>query len=487
MRAGAVVVPLDVKLSEAELTTILTDCAPRILCVSERYKAVAGTLRSRIPSIQLVAVLEEGCGQDGIPSMDQLVPHDPVPSRERGLDETAVIIYTSGTTGNPKGVMTTFGNLIFQVRAFEKLVEIGPNDRFLSILPLNHLLELTGGFLGVLHTGGTICYTDSLYPQEIAKAMQDRQITAMIGVPLFFKALKNNIEKELRHLNALGRLYVRCANALSRVAWWSPLRRLLFSPIHRKFGGRLRAFVSGAAPLEEEVARFFDRLGLPILQGYGLTETSPVISVNTLKANRIGSVGRPLEGTEVKIDVKEAGQAEGESLTRGPHVMKGYYKQPDLTNEVIDQEGWFHTGDLGRLDQDGFLYVTGRIKNLIVLGGGKKVHPEEVEAVLSRASAVKELCVLGRMSRDGHKAGREEVCAVVVPTDALAKRLPEDAKTVEQIIKQEFDLLAKDLAAYKRPSKIVIHSGELPKTATRKVKRPLVVQWLTSRGAEPTA
>jgi long-chain acyl-CoA synthetase len=483
VRAGAVVVPLDVKLSEAELVSILTDCAPRVLCVSAHYKAVARTLRSRIPSLELVAVLEEGGGEDGMPSIDQLVPREMLPSRERKLDETAVIIYTSGTTGSPKGVMTTFGNLIFQVRAFERLVEIGPSDRFLSILPLNHLLELTGGFLGVLHTGGTICYTNSLHPQEIANAMHEHRITAMIGVPLFFRALKTSIENGLRHLNGLGRFFLRWANALSHVVRWSPLRRLLFFPIHRKFGGRLRAFVSGAAPLDDGVARFFHRLGLPILQGYGLTETSPVISVNTLKANRIGSVGKPLEGTEVKIDVKEERDSEGEILTRGPHVMKGYYKRPDLTEEVVDRDGWFHTGDLGRIDEDGFLYITGRIKNLIVLGGGKKVHPEEVEAVLSRSAAVKEVCVVGWVSTDGAKAGTEEVCAVIVPSDTLMRHHQGHIGLVEQAIRDEVNHLSKDLASYKRPSRLVIRSEELPKTATRKIKRPLVVQWLDSQKA----
>ena len=472
IRSGAVVVPLDVKLTEAELTTILSDCEPKILCVSAHYKEMAEVLRARVPSIRTVTVLEE---------MEALEPGELLPSRERGLDETAVIIYTSGTTGNPKGVMATFRNLVFQVRNFERLVELGPGDRFLSILPLNHLLELTGGFLGVLHTGGMICYSSSLYPQEIAGFMRERKVTAMIGVPLFFQALKNSIEREVKHVNPLGRLFYRTAVRLAPAVPWRPARRALFLPIHRQMGGRLRAFVSGGAPLEEGVARFFDRMGLPVLQGYGLTETSPVISVNTLTANRIGSVGKPLPGVEVRIDLKEPGQAEGEILTRGPHVMKGYYKRPELTAEVLDPEGWLRTGDLGRLDRDGFLYVTGRIKNLIVLGGGKKVHPEEVEAVLSRGASVKEVCVLGRVAKEGARAGTEEVCAVIVPSDAVLREHQDRSGGVEQQIQEEVERLGKDLAVYKRPSKILIYPEELPKTATRKVKRPLVVRWLETQ------
>lgn len=472
VRSGAVVVPLDTKLTEAELTTILTDCAPGVLCVSAHYKEMAQTLQARVPSIRQVIALEE---------MQELTPRETLPSRERGLDEVAVIIYTSGTTGNPKGVMATFGNLVFQVKNFEQLVKLGPGDRFLSILPLNHLLELTGGFLGVLHTGGTVCYSSSLYPQDIARFMQERRVTAMIGVPLFFQAFKNSIEREVKHVNPLGRFFYRVAVRLAPAVPWRRARRALFFPIHRQMGGRLRAFVSGGAPLEEGVARFFDRMGLPLLQGYGLTETSPVISVNTLTANRIGSVGRPLPGAEVRIDLKEAGQAEGEILTRGPHVMKGYYKRPELTGEVLDPEGWFHTGDLGRMDKDGFLYVTGRIKNLIVLGGGKKVHPEEVEAVLSRAASVKEVCVVGCISKNGVRAGTEEVCAVIVPSDAVVREHQGRMEQVEQAIKEEVDRLGKDLAPYKRPSRMLVRTEEFPKTATRKVKRPLVIRWLESQ------
>ena len=174
---------------------------------------------------------------------------------------------------------------------------------------------------------------------------------------------------------------------------------------------------------------------------------------------------------------------EGEILTKGPHVMKGYYKRPDLTGEVIDQDGWFHTGDLGRFDEDGFLYVTGRIKNLIVLGGGKKVHPEEVEEVFSRSAAVKEVCVIGYVSKNGAKAGTEEVCAVIVPSDTVMRHHQGKVELVEQAIKDEVDRLGKDLAAYKRPSRLLVHLEELPKTATRKIKRPLVIQWLENQEA----
>ena len=238
--------------------------------------------------------------------------------------------------------------------------------------------------------------------------------------------------------------------------------------------------IAGGAPLEPDTARFFDRIGIPLLQGYGLTETSPVIAVNTLQANRIGSVGRPLAGAEVMIAGRNGSSDEGEICTRGPHVMKGYYRHDDLTREAIDADGWFHTGDLGRLDKDGFLYITGRIKNLIVLGGGKKVHPEEVEEALAKAPSVKEICVLGEKATDGLKAGTEEVVAVVVPTEAAAQARVGDPAALQMQIKRELDAAGKDLAPYKRPIRVVLHLNDLPRTATRKVKRADVRMWLSS-------
>jgi long-chain acyl-CoA synthetase len=222
------------------------------------------------------------------------------------------------------------------------------------------------------------------------------------------------------------------------------------------------------------------RLGIPLLQGYGLTETSPVITGNSLKDNRIGSVGQALPGVEMRIDARDE-ETEGEVLSRGPHIMKGYYKRDDLTKEVIDEQGWFHTGDIGRIDEDGFLYITGRIKNLIVLGGGKKVFPEEVEATLANTPLFKEIVVCPKKSSDGFKEGTEEVCAVVVPADALAAEHKGQAEAIRQAVKKEIERLGQDLAPYKRPSRIYIYDGEMPKTATRKVKRPLVVEWLNTQ------
>jgi long-chain acyl-CoA synthetase len=430
--AGAIVVPLDTKLTETELDSILDDCRPKLLFVSPSSSERARSLRGLAPSIAHVFLLDADLGSgDGAASTPRF--------RRRPTNDTAAIVYISATAGSPKGVMITYANLVFQVEAVARAIDVGAGDRVLSVLPLNHLLELTCGFLAALSVGATVCYTQTLFPHQLAELMRERRVSSMIGVPLLFRSLKGWIERQI-------------------------------DGDRRLFGDALRVFISGGAPLDPEVARFFDRLGVPVLEGYGLTETSPVISVNTLGANRIGSVGRPLSGVDVAVD------REGEILTRGPHVMKGYYRRDDLTHEVIDSEGWFHTGDVGSIDADGFLHVTGRLKSLIVLGNGKKVDPEEVEVSLSRASSIKETCVLGRRPAADSPHDAEEVCAVAVPADS--RRWRECPESVSIEIRTEIAQLTRDLAPYKRPSKIYVHANDLPRTRIDTIRRPLVREWL---------
>ena len=236
--------------------------------------------------------------------------------------------------------MPTFGNLSFQVRTLQQLFDLGPNDVCLSILPLNHLLELSFGFLGVLSTGGQVCYSATLYPQEITRIMRGKKVTRMIVVPLFLKVLKESIQKEVQRSAPWQRVLFRTAMGITQVVPSRPLKRLLFSPVHRRFGGALSEFVSGGAALDTKVAKFFQRMGFSVYQGYGLTETSPGVSVNTPQHHQLSSVGRPFPGVSVRILSTDSGSKDGEILTCGPHVMMGYYRRDDLTRESIDSEGW---------------------------------------------------------------------------------------------------------------------------------------------------
>jgi long-chain acyl-CoA synthetase len=480
VRSGATVVPLDTKSTVAELRSIVADAGPSLIFASSQFLSIAGELKSELSQSGKIVLLDGGGESGGFQSIEQLRASELQEGITREIDETALIVYTSGTTGAPKGVMVSFKNLGYQIMNFEEVIKLTEKDMLLSMLPLNHLLELTCGMLGALYAGGRVCYCHSLFPHEIADVCRDKKVTCMITVPLFLKMLKSGIEKDVARRGNVSRLLFSFMLRVATPIRAPEIRRLIFRKVHKRLGGMLRAFISGGAPLEPEVWEFFDRLGIPVYQGYGLTETSPVISVNTPAHNRAGSVGRPLPGVRVRI--LENGTREGEILTAGPHVMKGYYRREELTREVIDEEGWFHTGDLGRIDREGYLYITGRVKSLIVLGSGKKVNPEEVEATLSQSELIKEVCVVGQLSREGLEQGFEEVCAVAVPSESLSSRLSEPGAIQDEIAK-EIERLAMSLAPFKRPSKVVIRLEDLPKTSTRKVKRANVLEWLEGRQA----
>jgi long-chain acyl-CoA synthetase len=245
----------------------------------------------------------------------------------------------------------------------------------------------------------------------------------------------------------------------------------------------MKTFVSGGAPLDSAVEIDFKTMGFTLLQGYGLTETSPVAALNLAKSGKYGSVGKPLEGVEIQIlKSSETPSREGEIIIRGPNVMKGYYNNPQKTAEMI-KNGWFHTGDIGWVDEDGFLYISGRIKNLIVLGAGKKVFPEEVEQVMRQSPYIKEICVLGRITTEGARKGYEEVYAVIVPNlEHFEEKDRIDDKAVKEKISLEINRLSENLADYKKIRKFEIFKGDLPATATRKIKRNELLELIQKPG-----
>lgn len=470
IQTGAITVPLDVKLTVPEHTHILTDCNPKILLCSSHYLEHALELRNNVDSIHEIFVLDdEPREHEEILSVLKLdADVEKSFHRSRSMDETALIVYTSGTTGNPKGVMISFSNIYSQMRDFEKLMQLSKDNTLLSILPLNHLLELNVGFFGMLYMGAKIVYIKTLNPKELASAMKEKQVTHMIVVPLVAKMLKNSVDKQIKKLPELSQ---RLFHFMYGLAKYMPraVRRLMFKSIIDGFGGKFECFISGGAPLEADIAEFFERIGIPAFEGYGLTETSPVISTNEYKHHKIGTVGKPLPSVNVKLS------EQGEILAQGPNVMQGYYNKPEMTAEVIDEDGWFHTGDIGEIDKDGFIKITGRIKNMIVLGGGKKIFPEEVEAVLETSELIKELCVLSLKIKSGNKAGTEEVGVIIVPSDDLAKKPDNEIqKELEAEVKK---LSEANLAPYKTPTVVLFRREDLPKTSTQKVKRKELLKW----------
>jgi len=420
LRHGGVVVPFDSTLTVDELDRLWTRTPLAALLVSRRHLGSIEELPASLREHVSVLVREDIAAtrrEDGADT-------------HRSLDDVAMIVWTAGTAGSAKGACLTFRNLEYVVS--QSIVESGAtaDDRWLSVLPLNHMLELSCGLLACLRTGATMAFPRSHMPNEIVDAMLERRVTRMMVVPV--------------------------------------LLRLLYPTLVRnpEVRQRLRALFSGGAPLSPELLQRYRELGVPVFQGYGLTEFSPVVSMNSAKSNRPGSVGKPLPGTEVRI-------SHGEILVRSPGLMTGYLADPESTSRALDDDGWFHTGDLGELDDDGYLYVTGRAKNLVVLESGKKVSPEEVEAELDRSELFVEVCVVPLPIDPLANGGPESVCAVVVPTAEVRARVSDHALT--EAVEAEVRRCSQSLSGYKRPTVVEIRHTPLPKTAKMSLRRAEVL------------
>jgi len=448
-RRGAIAIPVDARLGSDELGTILGRAQPSAVISSIPAQRVGPAP----VNLRFDQIGDLGDGPDA--------------DCARGGADTAVVMWTSGTNGAPKGVTLTFANIAYVVDQSLAAHVLDPDDRWLSILALNHTLELSCGLLPALATGASFAFVGAATPSRVVAAMAERRFTRMTVVPLFLTALLDHIETESR----TGRLrwaWYRSASAAAR-AWPSArARRLVFAPLHRRVGGAAPTFHCGGAPLDASVARRFERFGVPVYSGYGLTETAPTVAMNTPEACRHGSVGRPLPGTAVRI------ADDGEILVRSPGVMAGYWNDAALTATVIDDAGWLHTGDLGRLDPEGFLFVTGRTKSLIVLANAKKVQPEEVEAALAGSHLLAEACVVGWSSD-----GCEQVCAVVVAAPGLRERCP-TPESLHAAATDEVARLTTRLASFKRPAVVLVVDGELPRTPKRSFRRAEVIRLLAA-------
>lgn len=469
--AGTITVPLDIKLTKYELTSILSDCLPTVMLVSQNFIEKAKELQQAIPSIKHIIVMDDRPETDGLPSIYTIPMNYTCKWRHRARNSRMFIIYTSGTTGAPKGVETTFGNILAQLKDMKVVLNpVLPKKkdfRVLSILPMNHLFEMTVGFSTFLNMGVSVYYTQSLKPKDTLNIIRDKKINAMVLVPAFLKLLKTTLEAEIKNAPEFYRKTFPIRYHIAKFLPYRWIKKLLFKRLHNCFGGSFKWCISGGAPLDIEVAKFFRRIGIEVYQGYGLTETSPVATISFEKDRNVASVGKVLPSFEAKID-KET----GELLLKGPSIMRGYHHQPELTASVIDEDGWFHTGDIAKIDEKGQVYITGRIKNMIVLSGGKKVFPEEVEAVLETSDMFAELCVFGTSREGGAKDGTEDIAVVVVPKeDLIAQHSDEE---LNKILRNEVKKRSQRLAPYKRPINITVLKEALPRTATRKIQRKKV-------------
>jgi long-chain acyl-CoA synthetase len=484
LAAGATAVPMDVQLTDREVENVLRHAGVRWALASgaQAARLLAGgappvplniiSLDAEAPSdaLALGALLAEGAALTA-----------PLPAR--APDDPASILYTSGTTGTPKGVMLSHGNFLANTRSILEFGLAGPSDILLAILPLHHSYAFTITLLMPLLLGARIVYVQTLKGPELLRAMQETGVTILVGVPQLFAMLHRGLFEEVGRkglaVRVLFRGLARLSESVKASTGWSP-GRMFFGQVHRKFGGKIRILASGGARLDPAIAKGFERLGFVLLEGYGLTETAPVLCFNPFARPKYGSVGLPIPEVEIRILNPDA-EGVGEVAVRGPNVMLGYYRNPEATAAVME-EGWFKTGDLGYRDKDGYLFLTGRSKEVIVLSSGKNVYPEEVEEHFLQSPFIKEICLVPA----GGRGGAEGVRALVLPDFEYFKR--HRATVSESYIRWDMENYARTLPPHKRPTALQIVKEPFPRTRLGKIQRHLVqAQYGAAPGAEAVA
>lgn len=449
IKAGGIVVSLDILNSEEELLYVLNHSDTKVCFTTETQIHKLYAIKERFAK---TIKLYQTSDVENVSALDY---------QEVEIDESsvAILIYTSGTMGNQKGVMLSHTNIITNIIGGFTYISVRPDTSFLTLIPLSHMFGICAGFLAPLYKGATVTYSKSLKGEEIIKALSQSKTEILVLVPLILKKFYQSITSKINQYSPIKRL---AFNTLFNLAttfekFGISLGKWFFRKIHKSLGGHLNYFISGGAPLQPEVEQFFNTIGLPILNGYGLTETSPIVSVNALHNRKFGSAGRVIPNIEVRISDA------GEIQIHGPTVMKGYFKDAEATRTVIENN-WFKSGDVGEIDKDGYLFIKDRIKNVIVLPSGLKIFPNEVELEISRSPLFLENCVVKRASLGG-----EEPIVVVYPNQNMLKNLTHDEKRLK--IRQDLESYQKKLPAYKKVLDFEIWNEELPKTSTKKIKR----------------
>jgi long-chain acyl-CoA synthetase len=469
LRAGGTVVPVDPASSEAEVVNIVRRSQAKVVLLSEEAaQSLAGLWRTLSEQSLAVSLATLAQAMEGDPSQPGRIG---AVRKGASPGDVASLIFTSGTTGTPKGVVLTHRNFASLVPKLAASFDFGVGDGLLSVLPLHHTFEFSAGMLTPFSRGAEVTYLDELTTDRLGEVLESGHVTAMIGVPALWTLFHRKITQELTAKPAIVEQGIRAlmsAHGALRNRQNVNLGKILFWPVHRKFGGRIKFLVSGGSALTDDVHRAFHDLGFDLAEGYGLTEAAPVLSVQAPGNKRIpGSVGRALPGIELRIENPD-NDGIGEVCARGPNVMPGYFADREATEATL-REGWLYTGDLGRLDADGQLYLVGRKKDVIIDANGKNTYPDELEELYGDHPSIKELSVVGLPD----DAGGEMVGCLCVPEYGERRR-----EEVRAELEEHFRRVSAELAFHRRIKVLRFWDADLPKTSTRKVKRKLVVDEL---------
>ena len=471
--SGGVAVPIDAQLGPHEIKNLLTDSESKLVFHSSKTeenvrKAVRDLLTSHFSLLTLINFdspeFKDICKTPAINNYPEV----------SGEDVTS-IIYTSGTTGIPKGVQLTHGNFCSDAEAIIKAGIVTHNDNVLSVLPLHHTYAFMCTFLVPVLLGASITFPPSLKGPELISTIKDKGVTILVGVPQLLELIRNGILNRIKQLpDPIPKIMIGILNLcgnLKQIFGINP-GKLIFKSVHRAIGKRFRFFTSGGAKLDPEVMKDLEAFGFTVLEGYGLTETSPVVTFNPVAKRKTGSAGKLLPSVKIKIIDTERHEEsgvmdEGEIAIKGPMLMKGYYKNPQATGQVI-KKGWFFSGDLGYVDEDGYLFITGRLKEVIVLSSGKNVYPEDVEKQYMKIPLIKEICVMGIED----KGIAESLHAVIVPDFEYAKKA--QFGNLHETLKWDINNISLHMPQYMRIKGYTIYSDPLPRTPLGKLRRFMI-------------
>ena len=472
-----VVVPLDKALPPKELESLIMRSEVEAIFYSSKYDEVMKKIKkTNTTKLKYFISMDLEKEEDGIYSQKELIDRGKMlvdNGDRRFLDAKidneimSIMLFTSGTTAKSKAVALSHKNIVTNLMDIASTFDLGENDTILSLLPLHHTFECTVGFLYPIYVGVTIAYCEGI--RHLADNIKEYQVTAMVSVPILYENMYKKVMKGIEKQGKLEKLNkgIKISNLLLKIG--IDARKKIFKDVHSALGGKVRLFINGAAALDKEVEQGFNNLGIRIDQGYGLTETSPVISAAYGKYRKLGSVGKIFPSLEAKI-VEPNEQGIGEIAVKGSSVMLGYYNNEEATKEVI-QDGWFYTGDLGYIDNEGYLFISGRKKSVIVLKNGKNVYPEEIENMINKIDGVKESLIYGRP--DKNDATDITVCAkIVYDKDEMKENYAAtDENQIKNILWEKVKEINKTMPQYKYIKDLIVTEEELIKTTTQKIKR----------------